>query len=469
MCSDHYLACQGGAQAHTEFQAEYVGGVPAEIETEVSDDGLGVTWSAIPGPPSTASGAALVSRGVHTGKVYWEIQVPGTCALVGVARAGFDIHSYPGFDEKSWGYGDIGFGGELRNNVAINFGDAIGQDEIAVIRVALHAEKGLVWFGKNNVWLGGGDPDLGLNPSVRLSPAFELITPVIGWFRSSRCTQNALTFRAHFAEAEFRYDRPKSFVAFRSNECSCTAAYVGCMQNASCRDEKNMQQLSQHCQANGCTPEECGLQSGMPTPWLCDTVVPVECNQRYLNCTSAPLDVLVSAPHDGSRHTRSELDIRNCRCTREKFECLAERGCQLDEAGLKDYGQLCALNKCSAQECGLCSPACNATVLQCSKTYFACSSAVKNATREEKCACAADFYSCVDRGGCIDDEIASQHSAMCADNACTANECGLSTEFQTCNSNVTNLVCTKEFINCREKSRGCIGRNQVRTCGESPH
>ena len=449
VCSDHYLACQGGAQAHTEFQAEYVGGVPAEIETTVSDDGLGVTWSAIPGPPSTASGAALVSRGVHTGKVYWEIKVPGMCALVGVARPGFDIHSYPGFDDYSWGYGDIGFGGELRNNVAINFGDAIGQDD--VIRVALHAEKGLVWFGKNNVWLGGGDPDLGLNPSVRLSPAFALITPVIGWFRSSKCTQSELTFRTHFAEAEFRYDRPKSFVAFRSNECSCTAAYVGCMQNASCRDEKNMQQLSQHCQANGCTPEECGLQSGMPTPWLCDTVVPVECNQRYLNCTSAPLDVVVSAPHDGSRHTRSELDIRNCRCTREKFECLAERGCQLDEAGLKDYGQLCALNKCSAQECGLCSPACNATVLQCSQTYLACSSAVKNATREEKCACAADFYSCVDRGGCIDDEIASQHSAMCADNACTAHECGLSTEFQTCNSNVTNLVCTKEFINCREK------------------
>lgn len=42
-----------------------------------------------------------------------------------------------------------------------------------------------------------------------------------------------------------------------------------------CFDEKNMHELSLHCKDKGCPVEACGLDPDMPTPWLCDLVVPV--------------------------------------------------------------------------------------------------------------------------------------------------------------------------------------------------
>eukprot|EP00961_Rhodomonas_salina_P129266 1741199-Rhodomonas_salina.2 len=36
------------------------------------------------------------TRGVYTGKYYWEVTVPGRCVLVGVALSSMDPRRYPG-------------------------------------------------------------------------------------------------------------------------------------------------------------------------------------------------------------------------------------------------------------------------------------------------------------------------------------------------------------------------------------
>jgi cysteine-rich repeat protein len=270
-----------------------------------------------------------------------------------------------------------------------------------------------------------------------------------------------------------------------------------------------------------------------------------ECNQQYLECTSGPLSHDMSAAYPDAYalrgQPRSVDDVtslraeqpppsRNCQCTRQKFECMANRGCQLDDEGLQEYGQLCALNNCTAQECGLCTPTCNATVLTCSAEYLDCSNKASEqgrpgakwmevgaqnttvgtrlnagsrsgqmlasalakkveftmqeldafelgpiswdsyilvnttagnmyfkvepaevARRVARCDCTADFYSCMREGGCITDDITREHSSMCAESQCSAQECGIESNFQTCNT--TNLECTDRFINCTEKRK----------------
>ena len=252
-----------------------------------------------------------------------------------------------------------------------------------------------------------------------------------------------------------------------------------------------------------------------------------ECNQEYLECASAPMpqdqqaypDAFKLREHGSAPNISKSSRSRNCQCTRQKFECMANRGCQLDDKGLQEYGRLCALNQCSAQECGLCVPTCNATVLTCSSAYLECSNLASKSgrpglkwievgseapetgtliynpflataltqkldfTAEELdafmlgqlswdsyinvratgkyytlavgrialCNCAAGFYSCVQDGGCITDDITREHSSMCADSQCSAHECGIASHFQTCNT--TNLECTERFINCKEKRK----------------
>ena len=110
-----------------------------------------------------------------------------------------------------------------------------------------------------------------MNPAVRLDETFDLIFPVIGFLG---CTEE-IEIRANFGQMPFTHDKPASFVPFKSDECTCTSAFVHCMTSLGCHDERNMQQLSQHCLEKGCTAEECGLDPDTRTPWLCDTVVPV--------------------------------------------------------------------------------------------------------------------------------------------------------------------------------------------------
>jgi len=153
----------------------------------------------------------------------------------------------------------------------------------------------MVWFAKDGAWLNDGNPELGLYPSpVELDDSFDLIFPVVGFLDC----KDEIEIRVNFG-APFAYAAPAGFVPYKSDECSCTAAFVHCMSSLGCDDTTNLQELSQHCLAKGCTPESCGLQSDMRTPWLCDSIVPVGALRarldgrelRSLSCGSARLFV----------------------------------------------------------------------------------------------------------------------------------------------------------------------------------
>ena len=223
-----------------------------------------------------------------------------------------------------------------------------------------------------------------------------------------------------------------------------------------CDSSQDRKQLLDSCYARGCDPSVCGLPDFIPTPWLCEADVPVNCNQEYIGCIQ-----------EGSNN--------ECECTQKIFQCMASNGCQLDPSGLTEYAKMCAVRGCTAEQCGLCEPTCNATSLQCSRNFLECTVRTRynitydyehfdpatNQTTETSawlglgsrtdsnsyCRCAAEFYQCMDDGNCITDEIAETHAKMCADQGCTAGECGLQVEQQTCNT--TNLECSERYIACR--------------------
>jgi len=223
LCSDHYLDCASGRGADVGFNAEDVAARQAVVSPVVSADMRSVTWAA----PVPLGGAAIAWRGVHTGKYYWEVSVPGKCAVVGVGTPNVSKFTHPGYDQHSWSYGQspFGYGGELFNGEGIPFGASISRP--SVIGIALDASKGQVWFSKDGSWLEGGDPEEGLNPAVTVSDDFEYMLPIIGVLPG--CSV-AVEIRANFGP-DFVWDLPASFNPLKADECTCTSDYVACMDN----------------------------------------------------------------------------------------------------------------------------------------------------------------------------------------------------------------------------------------------
>ena len=163
ICSDYYLGCASGEQAHAYFHPDDVGASDPDIAITISSDPPAVKWEIPPSALFPAAGARA-SRGVHSGeclsrwrrslqashfaaapilwvpacqftglllarrfptmclrlggrrahtpasppgKYYWEVAVPGICAMVGVSNRDFEQNEYPGFDYDSWGYGSV--------------------------------------------------------------------------------------------------------------------------------------------------------------------------------------------------------------------------------------------------------------------------------------------------------------------------------------------------------------------------
>ena len=117
VCTDHYLGCASGLFAEVGFDKQDAVANQAEKDPTVSNDSLAVTFH----NESPAGGVAIAWRGVHSGKYYWELLVPGRCSVVGIAQQSFSKYAYIGKDDKSWGYGqaEYGYQGEL-------FGDGVG-------------------------------------------------------------------------------------------------------------------------------------------------------------------------------------------------------------------------------------------------------------------------------------------------------------------------------------------------------
>ena len=113
----------------------------------------------------------LVSSSKASGRWYWEIFSPNLGAgrgaiadtvTVGVLTSQHSIVKELGSGKAGWGW--RGDGTAIHAGRRVPYGSAAeGNDEI--IMIALDADAGKVWFGRNGTWFGDSDPGTGAYPA----------------------------------------------------------------------------------------------------------------------------------------------------------------------------------------------------------------------------------------------------------------------------------------------------------------
>lgn len=110
--------------------------------------------------------SVLSTSSKSTGKWYAEMLLGGGGGapynVMGVATSSFPFSTYLGATADSWGYYQE-TGEKITNAVQTAFGASYTPG--AVIGIAIDADSGSIWFAKNDVWQGSGDPAAGTSPA----------------------------------------------------------------------------------------------------------------------------------------------------------------------------------------------------------------------------------------------------------------------------------------------------------------
>jgi hypothetical protein len=142
----------------------------------------------------------------HTDNGYFEIFNGGVSSaspfrLYGISTTSMPVSVWPGNDANSWGYYEQ-TGQKATNNVLSAYGASFTLGD--VIGVAF--KNGKVWFAKNNVWQGGGDPAAGTGEAF--SGIAGTIYPTASLYRTSPDPHQA---GGEFRSADFYYSPPSGF------------------------------------------------------------------------------------------------------------------------------------------------------------------------------------------------------------------------------------------------------------------
>jgi hypothetical protein len=89
----------------------------------------------------------------------------------------------------------------------------------------------------------------------------------------------------------------------------------------------------------------------------------------------------------------------DCACTREYYTCMLGKNC-LRDSDLGSYAQACADKGCTAAQCGLTMPFCNASS-RCGDFFLECNSRVSG----QQCSCIANLTACLRDSGCLIDNV----------------------------------------------------------------
>lgn len=106
--------------------------------------------------------------GKSSGKWYWEIVTSNFEGYIGVANASLGLTSWLGGDTNGWSYcgteisGHVYGGRKAYSGNAFSYGANYGSSAV-VISVALDMNAGKIWWAKDGVWQGSGDPANGTN------------------------------------------------------------------------------------------------------------------------------------------------------------------------------------------------------------------------------------------------------------------------------------------------------------------
>lgn len=186
------------AAAYTSYSPD-----PLLSPIVVSEDGVTVTQTQRNGLGSTRSIDA-----VGGGKHYWEVMAtcgPDTYGFT-VGVAGPDATGV--FERNPNGYGIAGDGArKVRDSISATFSDGfLNTFPNDIFMIALDLEAGEIYFGKNGIWLGGGNPETGTNPAYS-GLAGEYYAGIT--MAARECTPHTLV--TNFGNNDFEYEVPEGF------------------------------------------------------------------------------------------------------------------------------------------------------------------------------------------------------------------------------------------------------------------
>jgi hypothetical protein len=106
---------------------------------------------------------------VLSGKIYVELTLEWCASwkpIIGVEPIGEAISGFSGDSATSYGYRGY-TGDKITNSTSSSYGDTFSTGDI--IGVALDTGSGKLWFSKNGVWQGSGDPENGTGEAFTTS------------------------------------------------------------------------------------------------------------------------------------------------------------------------------------------------------------------------------------------------------------------------------------------------------------
>ena len=138
-----------------------------------------------------------------SGKSYFEILIDNYSwgIMVGVATSSANLDSYVGSDANGWSYSSTG--NKYTNGGSSAFGSSYGDN--AIIGIAVDEDNGKIWFAKDNVWQGSGDPANGTNE------AFSGLSGTLYAMISSYGLNEEMT--GQFVSGDQTYSPPSGFSA----------------------------------------------------------------------------------------------------------------------------------------------------------------------------------------------------------------------------------------------------------------
>ena len=154
----------------------------------------------------------LIGRCVSSGKWYWEVASPNFAAAsgsvantasVGVLTSEHSVVKEVGSGRSGWGWRADGT--KVHAGKRSTYGTAANRNG-DVIMLALDSKAGKIWFGRNGVWFGRGDPMTGENPAFQ-----GLQRPLFPALSSRHGGKGTATLRACVTPDSWSYPAPAGF------------------------------------------------------------------------------------------------------------------------------------------------------------------------------------------------------------------------------------------------------------------
>lgn len=166
--------------------------------------------------------SAVSNIGWSSGKRYFELYLEAnysgaTYVVLGVAKAGVPLTAYIGSTADGWGYYEA-TGEKVNNGSLAAFGGSFSEGK--TIGVAVDLDAGYVWFSRDGVWQGSGNPATGANPAFTglSGPIFAAASLYNG------DTSPADAVLGRFAEAAMAYPIPAGFDDWADTESPISVA-----------------------------------------------------------------------------------------------------------------------------------------------------------------------------------------------------------------------------------------------------